>query len=164
MKYLTFFILLLFFVSQAYLLAGGKTEDSGGGILVDSEGRAIYGVDVVAYAGLDPEAPGVIGIPEHSYEWRGARWLFSSRENLENFRENPERYAPEYGGYCAYALAGNKLAKIDPDSWTIHDGKLYLNFDGGIRKKWLGKLSEYIEKANRNWPEQEKKLQADGIR
>jgi YHS domain-containing protein len=152
-------IMISFFLLPGFwIFGGGKTEDSGQGVLVDSEGVAAGGADVVAYHDLGEGEPAVMGSAENSVRWQGATWLFSSSENAGKFEENPERYAPQYGGYCAYAMADGKTVKIDPDSWSIRDGKLYLNYDAGVQKKWLAKVSDYIRRADDKWPATMEKL------
>ena len=117
--------MITFFLLPGFLIfGGGKTEDSGQGILVDAEGIAASGADVVAYHDLVQGEAAVMGSAENSVQWQGATWLFSSSENARKFEENPQRYAPQYGGYCAYAMADGKTVKINPDSWSIRDGKL----------------------------------------
>lgn len=111
---------------------------------------AIEGYDAVAYF---TENRAVEGDKQYQYQWKGANWRFSSAQNLEKFKAEPERYAPQYGGYCAYAVAINDTAKIDPTQFTIHQGKLYLNYNAKINKKWLANRDEYIRDADKNWPE-----------
>jgi YHS domain-containing protein len=111
--------------------------------------KAVDGYDVVAY--FDQGEP-VEGSPEHSLQWKGAEWRFASAEHLERFRANPEKYAPQYGGYCAWAVAQNKTAAGDPHQWSIVDGKLYLNYNADIQQKWAANKVELIEQADRNWP------------
>lgn len=110
-----------------------------------STGIAIRGYDTVAY--FKNKKP-VKGKDEFSTEWKGAKWKFSSKENLSAFQAEPEKYAPQYGGYCAYGVANGKLVKIEPDQFTIVDGKLYLNYDSGIQKDWLKEQSRYIKQAD----------------
>ncbi|MEM9315215.1 MAG: YHS domain-containing (seleno)protein [Pseudomonadota bacterium] len=111
---------------------------------------AIKGTDPVAY--FDNEGP-VKGRKDFEYEWKGANWRFSSAENRDLFIANPERYAPQYGGYCAYAVSQGYTAGIDPDAWSIVDGKLYLNYSLDIREDWEKMRNAYIEAANKNWPD-----------
>lgn len=111
---------------------------------------AIRGYDTVAYF---TENKPVKGSKEYSTSYKGATWHFSSQENLELFLTDPEKYAPQYGGYCAYAVARNTTASIKPKYFTIYDGKLYLNYNKGVQKRWLKDKGGYIEKANDNWPE-----------
>lgn len=116
---------------------------------INKEGVAIKGYDPVSY--FDEGRP-VKGREEYSFEWNGAHWFFSSEEHLESFRKNPEKFAPQYGGYCAYAVSRGSTADIDPEAWTIVNGKLYLNLNKKIQKVWSDKMSENIAKADRNWP------------
>jgi len=110
---------------------------------------AVEGADVVAYF---TQGRHVEGTWEHSHLWNGADWRFSSAENLRLFAENPEKYAPRYGGYCAYAVAQGSLASIDPEAWSIVEGRLYLNYSKSVRETWLKDVQGYIKQADRNWP------------
>ena len=94
----------------------------------------------------------VKGLPEFEYVWRGARWRFAGVANMEMFSHDPEKYAPRYGGYCAYAVSQGKFADIDPDAWTVLEGKLYLNLNKDVQKLWEKDMKKYIEMADRNWP------------
>ncbi len=111
---------------------------------------AIRGYDPVAY---HEEGRPLKGSAEHSVEWQGAEWLFASAENREKFEQDPERYAPQYGGYCAYAVAQGTTATIDPEAWSIVEGKLYLNYSTSVHNRWRKDIPGYIEKADDNWPE-----------
>ena len=113
-------------------------------------GLAIRGYDAVAY--YQQSAP-VKGSSQFSYQWRGATWLFASAENRDRFQADPERYAPQYGGYCAYAVSKGHTASIDPEAWKIVDGKLYLNYSKGVQKKWEQDVPGNIVKADKNWPD-----------
>jgi len=115
----------------------------------DWRGRAIKGYDPVAYF---TQAAPVKGRSEHSVEWQGATWLFASAANRQAFLDAPERYAPQYGGYCAYAVSQGYTAKIEPEAWKIVDDKLYLNYSLGVQRQWEAKQAEYIVAADRNWP------------
>ena len=110
---------------------------------------AIKGYDTVAYF---TENKAVKGSKEYSTNYKGADWHFSSEENLQTFINNPEQYAPQYGGYCAYAVARNTTASIKPEYFYIHEGKLYLNYNKGVQRRWLKDKSNYINKADSNWP------------
>jgi len=110
---------------------------------------AIKGYDPVAY--FTDNAP-VQGSETYQYPWQGAVWYFSSAKNLALFKANPEQYAPQYGGYCAYAVANGKTAKIDPSQFSIVDGKLYLNYNAKIQSRWLEQRDHYIGLADRHWP------------
>ncbi len=100
---------------------------------------AIKGYDTVAYF---TEGKPVKGRAEFSTTYMDATWHFSSEQNLQLFITNPEKYAPQYGGYCAYAVSRNTTASIKPDIFNIHDGKLYLNYNAGVQRRWLKKNAE----------------------
>lgn len=112
-------------------------------------GVAVDGSDVVAY--FTDGAP-VTGSADHTVDWNGATWQFASAENAAMFEANPEDYAPQYGGYCAYAVSKGYTAPTEPDAWTIHEGKLYLNFNTTVRKIWSEDIPGNIVKADGNWP------------
>lgn len=112
--------------------------------------RAVSGYDVVSYFNSDQKP--VKGTKDFSTDYKGAQWLFSSQENLDAFKSDPEKYAPQYGGYCAYAVAIGQTAKGDPLQYHIDDGKLYLNINAKIKERWLANKPDYINKANNNWP------------
>jgi len=115
---------------------------------VTPEGVAIKGYDPVAF--FTDKMP-IKGIPEYEYKWRGARWRFASTAHREEFLRDPEKYAPEYGGYCAYAVSQGKTADIDPEAWTVFEGKLYLNLNKDVQGLWEKNMREYIRKADENW-------------
>ena len=111
--------------------------------------KAIKGYDTVAYF---TEGKPVKGSSEFTTEYKGATWLFSSQENLDKFVSAPDDYAPQYGGYCAYAVAQDQTASIRPELFTIHEGKLYLNYNEKINDRWLENKESFIEAADKNWP------------
>lgn len=110
---------------------------------------AVRGYDVVAY--FTQLAP-VKGSSEFVHSWKGGKWYFSSSENRDAFKNAPEKYAPQYGGYCAYGTAGGYKAPTDPDAWTVSDGKLYLNYNKKVMENWRKDQAGFIDKANKNWP------------
>ena len=112
-------------------------------------GLAIKGYDPVAYF---TESKPVKGSSDHEHEWNGATWRFSSDENRALFAADPTRYAPQYGGYCAWAVSQNSTAGIDPSAWKIVDGKLYLNYSAKIQEKWSKDIPGNIASGDRNWP------------
>ena len=112
--------------------------------------QAIRGYDPVAYF---KEGKPVRGSEEYSFTWKDANWLFSSKENLDSFSQNPEKYAPQYGGYCAYGLSEGHKAPTDPNAWTIIDGKLYFNYNLKVKEMWIKETAQRIEMADKNWPE-----------
>lgn len=112
-------------------------------------GVAIGGYDAVAYFTDGTPTP---GREEISLQHGDATWRFSSDEHREAFRANPGRYAPQYGGYCAYAVAGGGTSGANPKVWRIVDGRLYLNATVRVQLKWEKDIPGYIKKANANWP------------
>ena len=110
---------------------------------------AIRGYDAVAYF---TEGRPVKGAKQFTHRWNGAEWRFASEQNRARFAAAPEKYAPQYGGYCAYGVAGGYAVKIEPDAWSVVDGKLYLNYDRGVQASWRKDPPGFIRKANANWP------------
>ena len=114
------------------------------------DGKAIRGSDPVAY--FTEEKP-VKGSPGHTYACQGATWQFASVENRQKFIGDPAKYAPAYGGYCAWAAAQNKTAPGKAEYWAIVDDKLYLNFSKKVQDDWNEDRSGFITKADENWPD-----------
>ena len=113
------------------------------------KGVAVGGYDPVAY--FTAHKP-VQGQGDILYAWKGVTWRFASEKNRDTFKANPEKYAPQYGGYCAYAVAKGGTAKGDPQVWTIVGGKLYLNLSPAVQKLWEKDIPGYIKAADKNWP------------
>ncbi|MEO1592416.1 MAG: YHS domain-containing (seleno)protein [Cyanobacteria bacterium J06632_22] len=113
------------------------------------DGVAIRGADPVAYFTDGDYVPGTA---EFTHEWEGATWQFASAENRDTFAADPEAYAPQYGGFCAWAVSQGQTASIDPTAWKIVEGKLYLNYSDGIQKRWEKDIPGNIAKADDNWP------------
>ena len=114
------------------------------------ERLAIKGYDPVAYFTDGKPTP---GSARHEAVWREATWRFASAEHRELFLERPEAYAPQYGGYCAMGVAFGQKVEVDPEAWTIVDGKLYLNYDKAFMEKWRAEKTAMIEAADRKWRE-----------
>jgi hypothetical protein len=110
---------------------------------------ALGGYDAVAY--FDGGRP-LKGDPRFTAEWKGAQFRFASAQHLARFRANPAAYAPQYGGYCAWAVSNNYTAKGDPLAWRIVGGKLYLNFNATVQNRWEKDIPGHIARADRNWP------------
>lgn len=117
-------------------------------------GTALKGYDPVAYF---KEGRPVKGKDEFRHDWMGAKWYFASGANRDEFARNPEKYAPQFGGYCSWAVANGYTASIDPEAWKIVDGKLYLNYSKDVQKKWEQDIPGFIKKGNENWPKLIKK-------
>jgi YHS domain-containing protein len=113
------------------------------------KGVAVGGYDPVAYFTEGKPVPGKLEI---SLEHEGATWRFSSEANRDAFKADPAKYAPQYGGYCAWAVSQGYTAKGDPKAWSLVDGKLYLNYDQSVKKTWEKDKPGHITKANINWP------------
>ena len=112
-------------------------------------GIAINGTDPVAYF---TENRPVAGDPQFSTDYMGATWYFASAENLDQFRNAPEEFAPQFGGYCAYAASKGYIAPTVPEAWTIYEGKLYLNANLRARELWLEDIPGNIALAQDKWP------------
>ena len=117
-------------------------------VFVTDEG-AIRGYDPVAF--FKNDAP-VRGSRDISFNWGGATWYFASEENKKDFVADPEKFAPQYGGYCAYGTADGHKAPTQIDTWTIINGKLYFNYNKQVQTVWNKNQTELIKKADENWP------------
>lgn len=112
----------------------------------------------LAIQGHDPVAYFTDGEPTKGQKafatlYNGAEFRFASKANLDTFLADPDKYAPQYGGYCAWAIADGKFAKGDANHWAIVDGKLYLNYNKSVQNKWNADRSGFIEKADAIWPD-----------
>ena len=112
-------------------------------------GIAVRGTDVVAYF---RDGRPVAGSPAFTHAWQGVTWRFATAANRDAFAANPERFAPAYGGFCAWAVAQGYTAPIDPRAWRIVDGRLYLNYDASVQRTWERDIQGNIRKADANWP------------
>jgi YHS domain-containing protein len=110
---------------------------------------AVGGYDPVAY--FEAGAPAK-GDKQFSYDYAGATWRFSSAANLEKFKAEPSTFAPQYGGYCAWAVSQGYTAPGNPENWAVRDGKLYLNYNDKVQADWLKDPDGFITKADGNWP------------
>lgn len=113
-------------------------------------GVAIKGYDAVAYF---TEAKPVEGSATFEFEWNGAKWRFVSAANRDLFSAAPEKYAPQFGGYCAWAVSRGYTAGVDPKAWNVVNEKLYLNYNLDVQKQWEADMSGNIAKGEVNWPE-----------
>ena len=113
------------------------------------DNAAINGYDVVAYFS---EGKPVKGSTDFSVTYKEVTWLFANKANADLFKANPEKYEPQYGGYCAYGCSEGHKAKTSPDAWTIVNGKLYLNYNTDVKAMWNKDPQGYIKKADANWP------------
>ena len=140
MRQLLFAFLLLFaspaFAKTLYLSDG-------------AENVAVNGYDVVAYHTLDKP---VEGSAEFTHSWEGATWHFSSAENRDLFAADPGSYAPQFGGWCAWAVSRGYLAGTDPHAFDVVDGKLYLNYSKSVRLRWRVGRDGNIRAGESRWP------------
>ena len=113
------------------------------------DGVALNGYDAVAYF---VSSKAVKGDPRYEYSWDGARWRFVTAANRDRFASNPSQFAPQFGGYCAYAVSQGHTASADPEAWSVVDGKLYVNYSQAVRSTWEKDIPGYIARANANWP------------
>jgi hypothetical protein len=112
-------------------------------------GKAIRGYDPVAY---HTEHKAVHGADSLQLSWNNTTWLFSSARNRDLFKAEPGKYAPAYGGYCAFGVSENHLSPTDPQAFTIVHDTLYLNYNANVRKLWLKDPIQRIQTANAYWP------------
>jgi YHS domain-containing protein len=117
--------------------------------IFEVNGKAIRGYDAVAYF-ISGEP--VMGFDSLSVVWNNSTWCFSSEANRELFKKDPEHYAPQYGGYCAYGTADGHKAPTQSDAWAIVNGKLYFNYNKKVKSLWDKDQQGFIEKADKNWP------------
>ena len=115
-----------------------------------SNNNALSGYDTVAYF---TQSKPVKGSRKYKTSYNGVYWLFSSAENLAAFKDDPKKYAPQYGGHCAWALAvKNAQVSGDPQQWNIVEGKLYINYDKDVKNRWEKDIPGFIKVADTHWP------------
>ena len=124
----------------------------------EADGAALRGYDPVAYfvAGKPQQ-----GQPEHSYEYRGSKFYFASAANRRAFIEAPEKYAPQFGGFCAYGTSQGYKVSTQPDAFSVVNDKLYLNYNKEAQAIWQKDVPGNIARAEKNWPEVAKSAQKD---
>ena len=120
------------------------------------QGKKFYQTEQGALRGYDPvayfiENRAVPGNPQFQTDRFNTSWYFSSARNQQVFEQTPEKYLPEYGGYCAYAMSYGLVVSSDPKAFTIIDNKLYLNYSLAVREKWLKESEKFILQADRKW-------------
>ncbi|WP_283638156.1 YHS domain-containing (seleno)protein [Marinovum algicola] len=113
-------------------------------------GVAINGADPVAY--FTTGGP-VLAEGRFAADWNGATWHFARAEDRDAFAAEPARYAPQFGGYCAFAASRGYLAPTIPEAWTVYEGRLYLNANLRARELWLEDVPGNIAKGRANWPD-----------
>jgi YHS domain-containing protein len=135
----------LIFLFFAFLSFHGIAQE---GTFNNAEGAAIKGYDPVAYFTMGKAVP---GSDKFKFEWSGSQWKFSSQANLDSFKADPAKYAPQYGGWCAYGCSENHKAPTDPNAFTIVNNKLYLNYSLKVKELWLKDTASRIITADAYW-------------
>lgn len=140
-------LVLLLFLATKRADADGATM-----LATDANHVAIQGYDAVGYF---TEGKATKGSPEYEYEWDDARWRFTSAAHRDLFAADPDRYMPQYGGYCAGAMESGSVTPADPRNWVIVDGKLYM-----FRGKVIEQSADDISRADKHWSEVEQRWAA----
>lgn len=138
----------IFYSLLTALLFIGTLHAQRSAVFVDN-GKAIRGYDPVAFF---TEGKALMGKDSFSYQWQSATWTFNKKENRELFIAEPEKYAPQFGGYCAYGMAEAHKAPTKTNTWTIVDGKLYFNYNKQVQQAWMKDQASLIQEANKHWP------------
>lgn len=141
--------LFRFVLPLALAVASAITSVAWAGEYFEGDGVAVRGHDPVAYF---KDGKPVKGSAEHRFEHKGSMFHFASKANRDAFAAEPERYAPQYGGFCAFGMSGGYKAAIDPAAFTVREGKLYLNYNLEVQKQWSADIPGHVNKADRNWP------------
>ncbi|MBM3511323.1 MAG: YHS domain protein [Alphaproteobacteria bacterium] len=138
----TFFVLVVVWGYAGQVFAAERVN-------TNSSAFAIGGYDPVGHF---REQKPVVGSDAHTATWNGKTWRFATAENRAAFLAEPDRYAPRYGGFCAYAVSQGYVAPIDPAAFSIVDGRLYLNYSPAIKQRWEKDCAAYVGAAEKNWP------------
>jgi YHS domain-containing protein len=143
-------IFILSVLAAALMMMSACSNESDVPLTVNVTEIAINGFDPVSYFNADRPAKGT---EEFEYTWKDVTYQFSSKDNLELFKSNPAKYAPQYGGYCAFAMSRGDYSRINPESYAIVNDKLYLTYNRDIKNAWLQDKENYISMADRIWQE-----------
>ncbi len=135
---------LILFAMVCYGFSGFAQQQG----IFQKEGLAIRGYDPVAYF---RQNEAIKGSESFSWDWQGVRWLFMNESNRTAFKTNPEKYSPQFGGFCAYGASEGHLSPTDPNAWTIVGDKLYLNFSPKVKTLWLPDTTSRIPQAVNYW-------------
>lgn len=138
--------LVLIGLAAVATFAAGRQSSS---FNTDRGGLAVHGYDVVAYI-VDGVA--MRGRADFEYRWQNAVWRFASAAHRDQFAGAPEQFAPQFGGFCAWAVSRGYTADIDPSAWRVVDGKLYLNYSRRVQRMWEQDIAGNIARARDNWP------------
>lgn len=138
----------LYFLTVVFSLLFSLTGFAQQPEVFQTKGYAINGYDVVSYF---TETKPAKGDSSYAIEWNNAKWLFATSKNMELFKKDPEKYAPQYGGYCAYGCSRGYKAPTTYDAYSIVNGKLYFNYNTDVRVIWNKYQENFIKKADVNW-------------
>jgi YHS domain-containing protein len=137
-------------ISAAAVLVATLTAQSAAKAPYNStRGVALDGYDVVAYFTTGRPTKGVAA---YTHQWSGATWHFATAGHRDAFAKEPDKYAPQFGGFCAYGVSRGYAVDVDPDAWSIVDGRLYLNYSKRVQRTWNMDRDAHISKAEANWP------------
>ena len=140
------FVKTLIVVTAAAIFATAAAA----GEYYEKDGAAIRGYDPVAYF---TDGKPVKGSTGYKADYKGSTFHFRSQANRDAFVADPAKYAPQYGGFCAFGTAGGYKAATHPSAFTIVGNKLYLNYNQDVQKKWSGDIPGYVTTADKKWPE-----------
>ena len=146
---MTRFLAILAAIAAALVSAPAAATPAAPAVYANTDGLGAQGYDPVAF--FTAGRP-VKGSASHELEWSGARWRFASAQSLAAFKADPARYAPQFGGYCAWAVSQHYLAPGDPNFWKVVDGKLYLNANARAKELWEADQAAAIRRGHANWP------------
>ena len=135
-------------MALAFIAIGAGTAQAGE--FFEQDGIALRGYDPIAYFAEGKPAK---GLAQYSYEYKGSKFLFASAKNQKAFAANPGKYAPQFGGFCAFGTANGVKASTQPDAFAVVDGKLYLNHDSKVHARWNEDVKGNIDLAEKNWPQ-----------
>jgi hypothetical protein len=126
-------------------------------VVAFAQNTSFFSPDDVAIKGYDPVAYFIKGqaLPGNDslyFSWSGSQWHFISAANRDSFKMDPQYYAPQFGGYCAYGVSEDHKSPTDPNAWTIIEGKLYMNYNMKVKEIWMKDSDGRIKRANTNWP------------
>lgn len=157
LRHLSALLALFLWLAATPALAGVETNTSLG-VTVKGSPLAAHGYDCVAYF---TQLRAVKGSAVHSLDHKGATYQFVSAEHLKAFQASPDKYLPQYGGYCAFGAAEGAKFDGDPEAWTVEGGKLYLNLNHEVMALWRKDMAKFIDFGDHNWPKISAKAPAD---
>lgn len=139
-----FFVLLLTALAAALFVTAAHANE-----FFEKDGVALRGYDVVAYVEDSQAAKGSV---QYKAEYKGSIFHFSSAAHRDAFAADPAKYAPQYGGFCAYGMSKGYKAATDPAAFTVVNGKLYLNYNRDVQRQWSADVPGFVSLADKQWP------------